>query len=118
MVDFDKRVGPGRWPDVPFGTGDLEYTLGMCLNIGGRWYCSAAIQFWYGRDLSEGGDVDKIGRDWFYDGRWGPMAGHQPAFGEMVGIFVAAGNLRDSGIVYTKERSNVVLLPFGTPYRR
>ncbi len=118
IVDFDRRDGGNRWPDVPFGTGNLEYTLGMCLNISGRWDCSAAIQFWYGRDLSEGGDIDKIGRDWFYDNRWGPMTGHQPAMGEKVGIFVAAGNLRDSGIVYTKERSNVVLIPFGTPYRR
>ena len=27
LVDFDKREGPGRWPDTPFGDGSLEYTL-------------------------------------------------------------------------------------------
>ncbi len=39
-VDFDKRDGPGRWPDVPFHGGPdyLEYTLGMCLNISSQWY--------------------------------------------------------------------------------
>ncbi len=118
VVDFDKRDGPDRWPDVGFGDGPLEYTLGMCINLSGKWNCSAAIQFWNGRDLSEGGDADGIARDWFYDARWGAMTGHQPAPGEVVGIFVAAGNLRDSGNVITKERSNVVFLPWGTTYSR
>ena len=27
LVDFDKRDGPDRWPDTPFGAGSLEYTL-------------------------------------------------------------------------------------------
>ena len=27
-VDFDRRTGPDRWPDMPFGDGSLEYTLG------------------------------------------------------------------------------------------
>ena len=86
----------------------------MCLNINKQWYCSAAIQFWFGRDLEEGGDVDKIQDDWFYDPkRWGIMSTHQPERGETVGIFVAAGNLRDNGNVIVRERSNVVLLPFG-----
>ena len=39
LVDFDKRDGPNRWPDTPFGSGTLEYTLGMCLNINGQ--CTA-----------------------------------------------------------------------------
>jgi hypothetical protein len=117
-VDFSKRTGPGRWPDVPFGApGDsLEYTLGMCLNISGHWYCSAALQYWYGRDLAAS---LAIARDWFYDARWGPMAGHQPSQGELVGIFVGAGNLRnvtdDRGSLVL-ERSNVVLLPWGQTY--
>jgi hypothetical protein len=118
VVDFDKRLGPGRWPDVGFGDGDLEYTLGMCVNVSKQWYCSATVQFWYGRDLTEGGDINLIGRDWWYDQRWGPIIGHQPAFGEIVGIFVAAGNLRDLGNVITKERSNVLLIPYGQAYRK
>jgi hypothetical protein len=118
VVDFDKRLGAGRWPDVGFGTGDLEYTLGMCLNISKQWYCSAAIQFWHGRDLTEGGDMNLIGADWFYDGRWGAMKGYQPARGETVGIFVAAGNLRDLGNVIVKERSNVAMVPYGQNYSK
>src|ERR1700674_4808763 len=91
-VDFDKRVGPGRWPDTPFGApGDsLEYTLGICLNINGHWDCSAPIQYWCGRDIG----ATTIMSNWFYDSRWGPLVGHHPAPGEMVGIFVGQGNLR------------------------
>src|SRR5437879_1664373 len=117
-VAFSKRTGPGRWPDVPFGApGDsIEYTLGMCLNISGHWYCSAVLQYWYGRDL---GASSAIARDWFYDARWGPMAGYQPSQGELVGIFVGAGNLRnitdDRGSLVL-ERSNVALLPWGQTY--
>src|SRR5579864_834903 len=118
-VDFDKRTSPDRWPDVPFGTGNLQYTLGLCLNVNGagQWYCSAAIQYWFGRD---NGASDNIAGDWYYDpARWGPMAGYQPQNGEIVGIFVGAGNLRDvtdgSGS-YVFERSNVLLMPFGGQY--
>jgi len=116
LVDFDKRDGPGRWPDVGFGDGSLEYTLGMCLNLDGQWHCSAVVQFWYGRELSASGRPDEIGINWFYDARWGALQGHQPANGEIVGIFVAAGNQRDSGNTIVKERSNVVLMPFGSVY--
>ncbi len=116
LVDFDKRTGGGRWPDVGFGTGSLEYTLGMCVNIQGEWNCSATVQFWYGRDLGASGRPDEIGINWWYDARWGRLIHYQPAFGETVGIFVAAGNLRDSGNVITKERSNVLLMPFGGSY--
>jgi hypothetical protein len=116
LVDFDKRTGAGRWPDVPFGTGNLEYTLGMCVNIGGQWNCSATVQFWFGRDLHASGRPDEIGINWWYDSRWGTLNHYQPANGETVGIFVAAGNLRDRGISIVKERSNVVMMPFGSTY--
>ena len=116
LVDFDERTNTGRWPNVPFGTGNLEYTLGMCVNIRGQWNCSATVQFWYGRDLTASGRPDEIAINWWYDSRWGNLKGYQPAMGETVGIFVAAGNLRDSGAVITKQRSNVVLMPFGGTY--
>jgi len=118
VVDFDKRLSPDHWPDVGFGDGALEYTLGICLNLNGTWNCSAVVQFWYGRDLEAGGDVNNIAGEWFYDNRWGALKGHQPAYGETVGWFVAAGNLRDSGNVIAKERSKVLLLPFGQNYQR
>jgi hypothetical protein len=118
VVDFDKRTGGGRWPDVGFGTGDLQYTLGLCFNLGGTWHCSAAIQFWAGRELEAGGPPGNIALDWYYDARWGAMTGHQPQNGETVGVFAAAGNLRDLGNVIVKERTDVVMVRWGTNYRR
>ena len=117
LVDFDRRDGPGRWPDVGFGTGSLEYTLGMCVNLKSGWNCSATIQFWYGRDLAASGLPSEIGINWWYDPRWGALLGYQPSCGETVGVYVAAGNLRDSGNVILKERSNIVLMPFCGSYR-
>jgi hypothetical protein len=119
VVDFDKRDGPNRWPDEAFGTGSIEYTLGMCLNINAHWYCSAVVQFWYGRELTAGGLPSQVSYNWFYDpARWGPMTGYQPSDGEIVGMFVGAGNLRgrtDPGYVNCPrvcERSNVALVPW------
>jgi hypothetical protein len=116
IVDHSKRTGSGRWPESGFGTGGIQYTLGMCFNLSNQWYCSAAIQFWDGRDLDAGGSTREIGINWYYDARWGPMAGHQPNGGETIGIWVAQGNLRDSGNTSLKERSNVVLMPYGSLY--
>jgi hypothetical protein len=118
LVDFDKRDGPGRWPDVGFGSGALEYTLGMCVNIQGTGHCSATIQFWYGRDLEASGLPSYIAANWWYDPRWGALQGYQPSCGETVGIYAAAGNLRDSGNVIAKERTNIVLMPFCGAYRQ
>jgi hypothetical protein len=112
-VDFDRRNGPDRWGDTPFGSGSLQYTLGMCLNIGGHWYCSGVVQFWFGRELTASTPPAYVGRNWFYDARWGPMNGYQPADGELVGLFVGAGNLRDKPNgdgSYFKERSNVAFV--------
>ena len=117
IVDFDRRDGPGRWPDVGFGSGSLEYTLGMCVNIRGTWNCSATVQFWYGRDLGASGNPSEVGINWWYDQRWGDLLGYQPQCGETVAMYVGAGNLRDSGNVILKERSNFVLMPFCTSYR-
>jgi len=122
-VDFDRRTGPNRWPDVPFGSGDIQYTLGMCVNIVGQWHCSAVVQFWYGRDLDASAPPSNVGFEWFYDaGRWGPMHSYQPAEGETVGIFVAAGDLRNNHYSAATcprvcEISDVVLLPFTNGYR-
>ena len=120
IVDFDKRTGPGSWPDVGFGSdGSLQYTLGLCLNVGGNWHCSAAIQFWSGRDLEAGGSPNNIAIDWYYDPhRWGALTGHQPQNGELVGVFAAAGNLRDNGKVIVEERTNVLMVRWGTDYHR
>ena len=116
-VQFSKKDGSGRWPDVtpPGWTGPLEYTLGMCLNIGGQWDCSAVVQAWNGADPL-GGPPSQIGLNWFYDPiRWGPMTGHQPASGETIGIFVCEGDCRNNtkgDLSPLRERSNIVLVKF------
>jgi hypothetical protein len=112
MVDHTKRLGPGQWPESDFG---VQYTLGLCFFISNQWHCSAVIQFWTGRDLEASGPASEIWKNWYY-GRWGVMDGHQPAQGEMVGVWVAQGNLRDRGMSTLRERSNVVVIPFGTNY--
>jgi hypothetical protein len=116
LVDFDKRDSPDRWPDTPFGDGSLEYTLGMCVNISNHWYCSAVVQFWYGRDLAASGIPANVGFEWFYDrARWGPMTGYQPQEGEIVGLFACAGNCRNNDAgdrSYVKERTNVAFVPW------
>jgi hypothetical protein len=116
-VDFDRRLGPNRWPDVqPAGwDGTLEYTLGMCVNKNEHWYCSAVVQFWHERELSASAPPSHVGFEWFYDGRWGPIIGYQPQDGETVGIFVCAGNCRDQPAgtdSRVKERSNVAFVPW------
>jgi hypothetical protein len=115
LVDFDRRTGPNRWPQSDFG---VQYTLGMCLNIDKHWNCAGVVQFWDGRDLEASGIPSEVGDTWFYDSRWGPMQGHQPAQGETVGIFVGQGNLRGNGGSSLQERSNVVLMPFGGHYKK
>ncbi len=117
-VDFDKRDGAGHWPDFPvpgWNGGMVQYTLGLCF-YENRWYCSAAIQFWYGRALPQ---TTGIAQNWYYDSvRWGPMARHQPAYGESVGVFVGEGNLRnilDGSQSPLRERSNVVVVKWPYP---
>jgi hypothetical protein len=116
-VDFTKKDGAGRWPDVqpPGWDGPLQYTLWIVLNVNGRWYTSGCIEFWHGLDRN-GGPPGQYAQNWYYDPvRWGPMAGHQPATGEQVGFFVTAGDARNNGVTAIKERSNVVVIPFPGP---
>ncbi|MCC7416402.1 MAG: hypothetical protein IT176_04610 [Acidobacteria bacterium] len=118
-VDFDKRDGPGRWPDMtpPGWSGALQYTLGMCGNLGGTWHCAAIVQFWHGRTLTDSAPPSWVHAEWFY-GRWGALNGWQPQDGELVGLFVGSGNLRDGGDLTRAtcpavcERSNVALVPW------
>jgi len=118
-VEFSKQDGDGRWPDVTPADwdGPLQYTLGLAEYIDGQWYASAAIQYWYGLYAS-GGNValdNQIAVNWYYDGRWGALQGRQPATGELVGVFIVAGNVRgvtDGSQSPVRERSNVVVVPF------
>jgi hypothetical protein len=120
LVDFDRRDGANRWRDLDFGDGhgdSLQYTLGMCANLNRQWFCSAAIQFWYGRDLAASTPPSYVARNWFYDSRWGPLNGYQPANGETVGLFAGTGNLRDKSYTQSTcpqicERTNVMMVPW------
>jgi len=115
-VDFSKRDGPGRWPDIvpPGWDGPLQYTLGMALTINGQWYASTVVQYWYGLDRS-GGAPSQYATNWFYDpNRWAPMTYHQPQPGELIGLFVCEGDCRNNwegSNSPLRERSNVVLVP-------
>ena len=126
-VDFDKRTGPGKWPNLipPGFQGPLQYTLGMCRFISNQWHCSAVVQFWEDRNLDDTAPPSRFWREWWYDGaRWGPLAdGVGPAEGEIVGIFVGAGDLRFRS--YTRatcpnfcEISDVAMVPFTTGYAK
>lgn len=114
-VDFTKKDGPDRWPDItPNNFKDtIQYTMGMCYDIDSKWYCAAPIEMWYGRPYA-GGEPENYTMNWFYDpARWAPMTWHYPTVGETIGFYVVAGDSRagNSSFKYA-ERSNVVLVPF------
>lgn len=114
FVDFDKKDGPGRWPDVtpPGWDGPIQYTMWMVVNIGGRWYTSGGVEYWYGLSR-QGGPPSQYAANWYYSPQvWGPLASHQPAVGEQVGFFVTAGDQRAKDVRAVTERSNVVMVPF------
>jgi hypothetical protein len=113
-VQFTKRDGPGRWPDVvpPGWGGGIEYTLWMVVNVDGRWYTSGGVEYWNGLGRS-GGPPSAFTSNWYYSPAvWGPLATHQPAPGEQVGFFVTAGDARAKDVRAVTERSNVVMVPF------
>ncbi len=112
-VEFSKKSGPGRWPDVrpPGWSGPLQYTLWIAMNIGGTWHTCSPIEYWYGL-VANGGNVtinNQIAVNWTY--YCGPMK-RQPQPGEQVGFFVTAGDQRLKDIFIVHERSNVVVVPF------
>jgi hypothetical protein len=114
FVDFSKKNGAGRWPDVvPSGwAGGIEYTMWMVVNINGQWYTAGGVEFWNGLDRS-GGPPSQFAHNWYYNAQvWGPLDSHQPAPGEQVGFFVTAGDQRAKDVRAVTERSNVVLVPF------
>jgi hypothetical protein len=119
LVDFDRRTGPGAWPENASALfGPIQYTLGMCFRLDGDWHCSAPTRFWIGRTLDNSGPNDRIADFWYYDpARWGPMAFHQPVNGELVAFWVGQGNLRAGTITTNEERSNFALVRWGENYR-
>ena len=109
-IEFDKRAA---WPDVvpPGWDGPVQHTVWLLLKIDGRWYGSGVIECWRDRQSTDDDDVtenNQIARNWLYDGRWGPMQGHQPQPGELVGVMVTAGDARGKDVHGVAERSRIV----------
>lgn len=113
-VEFPKKNGPDRWPDIipPGFDGPIQYCLGLAYFIDGRWYSSAPIEMWNER-YEGGGPPSDYTLNWFYNPqRWAPMTFHQPRVGELIGFFVTAGDTRGpNSHTKVQERSNVVLIP-------
>jgi hypothetical protein len=113
-VDFTKKNGPDRWPDVfpPGFSGAIQYCLGMAWKIDGRWYASAPIEMWNER-AEGGGPPQDYALNWFYNPvRWAPMTFHQPSPGETIAFFVVAGDVRGfNSNQKFQERSSVVTIP-------
>lgn len=134
LVEFDHRRGPSAWPDVRTpGWGDqtktcaesadgcLQYTLGLCRKMTPSWVCSSVVQFWHDRLEQEGvmagAPPNEIGKEWFYDGRWGALAGWQPALGEEVGVYLQAGDGRNTTVAFpgtVPQRTAARLIRWGT----
>jgi hypothetical protein len=113
-VDFSKKSGPGRWPDVtpPGWTGALQYTIWMIVSHGGSLFTSGGVEYWYGLER-QGGPPSRYAANWYYNPLvWGALAHHQPAVGEQVGFFVTAGDQRAKDVRSVAERSNIVIVPF------
>lgn len=119
-VEFTKRYGPHRWPDVfPFPetpNDPIQFTLWLFLKLNGVWVGSGFQEFWNDRDgTGSSGDPDVPSvyhEHWYYGTRWTPMEQHGPIpQGEPIAFMVTSGDARDSKGPYgPKERSNVVVV--------
>src|SRR3989442_11603706 len=60
-LEFDKKEGPGRWPDVhPDGwkAGDtIQYTIWFGAFVNNRCHLAASLNWWHGRGELESGPV-------------------------------------------------------------
>lgn len=116
-VNFTKKDGPDRWPDVtpPGWDGPIQYTLWLFLQVNGVWVGSGFIDMWNTRDGSGSSDDPDVPsvyhQHWYYGTRWSPMQEHGPIkAGEPIGFMVTSGNARHGiGPFGPMERSNVVV---------
>lgn len=95
---------PG-WPHVvpPGWDNGIQSTLWIVVNRDGRWRATGSIEFWETRD-GTGSPLSSALADWWY---YAPEIG-QPQPGEVVGLFIAAGDQRRKDIRSVEERSSIV----------
>lgn len=112
-----RTSGTAIWPAVaiePNGAPVQSGTLWVFLHIGGQWYATGAERLrptQLNGGKPEGSPTDLIGAGWLYDvNRWGPMAGYNPAPGEIVGVMVVAGSTRSDNQTPVKERTNILAI--------
>lgn len=97
--------GTIRWPHVtPEGwDGGIQSTLWIVVQRDGQWRTTGSIEFWADR-TGTGSPLSSGLKDWWY---YAPEIG-QPQPGEVVGLFIAAGDQRRKDVRSVEERSNIV----------
>jgi hypothetical protein len=124
-----------RWIDVrpPGWKGFVCQSLGIGENINGHWYAGAPMEMYYGMDHQggqiqsqnvENSGIGQIAKNWFYDNRWGPLAGRRVNPGEEILVYLTSGSVRnktftrnepDEPVVTQMERSNIVKIKLPNP---
>lgn len=113
-IEFSKKDGPDRWPDVipPGWTGPIQYTIWFGALVNGAPTFAACLNWWHGRSDNESGpvtDPQHYPRNlWYLNDA---LKGHAPSVGETLGCFLTAGAARGIAGNYAtavRERSNVV----------
>src|SRR4051812_34825572 len=93
------------WPHVtpPGWDGGIQSTLWIVVKRGGQWRSTGSIEFYETRK-GTGSPLSSGQADWWY---YAPEIG-QPQPGEVVGLFIAAGDQRRKDVRSVEERSNIV----------
>lgn len=94
-----------NWPEqVPPGwDGPIQFTLWIVVQKDGVWRATGSLEFWKGKTQT-GSPLSSGLKDWWY---YAPEIG-QPQPGEVVGLFIAAGDQRRKDMRTVTERSNIV----------
>lgn len=102
-VSFTAQIP--NWPHVtpPGWDGGIQSTLWIVVKSGGQWRSTGSIEFWEAR-TGTGSPLSSGLKDWWY---YAPEIG-QPQPGEVIGLFIAAGDQRRKDVRSVEERSNIV----------
>jgi hypothetical protein len=118
-LEFSKKDGPSRWPDVipPGWTGPIQYTVWFGALVNGQCHMAASINWWFGESDQNSGPVLTASHYpanlWYLDR---DLAQHTPQPGELIYVMVTAGAERGLVAASVLERSNVISVNFGSSY--